>query len=225
MSLIHSINDLDKSLLLRLNSFHSPFFDGVMYLITNPKSWLPFVIVLLFAVFKRPWREWLFLVLAIVAVVILCDQGANVVKNFVERLRPSRDPSLMYDVHIVNGYRGGKFGFFSAHAANTFGLATLISLVFRKRIISVTLFIWAALLSYSRIYIGVHFPFDILAGMAWGILAGTLVYRGLLKIYISRYASSESLNFQIPVYLPLVLFSAVLFLILIAASVLPVIMS
>jgi undecaprenyl-diphosphatase len=110
-------------------------------------------------------------------VITLADQiSSGICKPFFARFRPTQDPDLMYMIDIVNGYRGGRFGFTSSHAANTFAVAVFVSLLMRSWSLSITMILWAALNAYSRIYLGVHYPGDILFGTLTGIGVGVLVY-------------------------------------------------
>ena len=172
--MIDKLLTLDRSLFLGLNGLHTAWLDPVMYWLSDPLVWLPFFLVLLYLVIRTfKWKT--ITILAAVAVMItVSDQMSNLVKQDVKRLRPSNDPSLAASVHIVNGYRGGDLGYYSAHASNTFALATFLFLLFRKKyhFLYLLLFGWAALMTYTRIYLGVHFPFDILSGMIAGVFFG-----------------------------------------------------
>ncbi len=179
--MLETLNQLDQELLLYLNSLHSSFFDSFMYLISGKLVWALFYLSIIVQIYRTyGWRNCLYLVLAIVLVIICCDQMASgILKPTFQRFRPSRSPELSDLVHIVNGYRGGKYGFASSHAANVFGLATFCSLLFRKRYLSIFLFSWAVLVSYSRIYLGVHYPGDIIVGMFIGLSFGYAIYKAL----------------------------------------------
>jgi undecaprenyl-diphosphatase len=124
-------------------------------------------------------RRHALLVLAMLALaIILADQiSSGLIKNLVERLRPTHDPDLASTVHIINGYRGGLYGFVSSHAANSFAAVTLLSLVMRHRAVTISLLIWSLLQCYSRMYLGVHYPGDILGGIVVGVLVGWFVWR------------------------------------------------
>lgn len=166
----------DQNLLVNLNAHHSPFFDGLMWLATDEISWLAFFAFLLYAIYKNKPREFFLILIAISLTVLVCDQVSGLFKDWIARPRPSREPDIMSQLHIVNDYRGGKFGFFSSHAANTFGIAVLVSLIMRNKMLSLVLFLWAAFESYTRIYLGVHYPLDIITGIVFGSMVGYGIY-------------------------------------------------
>lgn len=167
----------DKDLLLTLNGFHTDFWDGFMWMATDEISWMAFFAVLLYTVYKNKGKEVLLFILSITLTILICDQVSGLFKDFFARPRPSRELSIMDQVHIVNGYRGGRFGFFSSHAANTFGIAVLVSFLMRHWLLTLVMISWALIESYSRIYLGVHYPLDVLTGIVFGALTGYGVYR------------------------------------------------
>lgn len=168
---------LDKEITLWLNSFNCSFADVFFHLATGIAMWIPLYVMLLWLIFKRQGAQGLVTVLFIGLVVLLADQiSSSIIKPIFERYRPSHDPVLQYMVHIVNGYRGGLYGFCSSHAANSFGIATFLALVMRKPILNFSLFIWALISCYSRIYLGVHFLGDIICGALLGMIVARLVY-------------------------------------------------
>lgn len=178
---------LDQRLLLALNGSDSIFWDNVMCTITRTTTWIPLALVLLYVVARNVnMRQMLVFVLMVAILVLITDRvSSGVVKPLVHRFRPTHEPVLDGLVDVCRGYRGGLYGFFSSHAANTFGLCTFVSLVLRHWRSTVALVSWAALSSYSRIYLGVHYPGDILCGMLFGIAVGWglfLLYRYLLTL-------------------------------------------
>lgn len=170
---------LDTDFFLLLNGIHHPCMDAVMVFISGKITWLPlYLLVLLLLIKKFGWKA-VYFVLAVFAVIALTDLvSVHFFKNVFMRLRPCHEPALAELVHTVNGKCGGSYGFISSHAANTFGFATYFLMVFRKKMtwLGPLLMVWAAIVSYSRIYLGVHYPGDILCGAVLGILVGLLVW-------------------------------------------------
>lgn len=168
---------LDQQVFLFLNSLNSPFWDKVMYTISLILVWVPLYLAILIYLGFRYKKKLLVILLFIILAVTLTDQTALLFKNTVERLRPCHEPSLEGLVHLVKGRCGGKYGFVSSHAANAFNVA-LISLMFiRRRWYSISIIIWAAVVGYSRIYLGVHYPGDVLCGSILGAFIGWGIYR------------------------------------------------
>ena len=174
------IVSIDKQLLIFLNHTNSPFFDYFFWFFTSIPIWIPLYVTIAYVILKQNIRVGLVLVLAIVLTFILTDQiSSSIFKNLFERLRPSHEPTLDGLVRIFSNYRGGPFGFVSGHAANSFGLATIVSLIIRNKWLTISLLLWAAINSYSRVYFGVHYPGDVLAGGALGVIVAYLIFWGL----------------------------------------------
>lgn len=169
----------DKQLLLALNGSESLFLDGLMMTLTKTATWIPLYISLFYLVLKN--NESVQHILLIVGCAGLCVLFAGtvddaIVKPLVGRWRPTHDPQIGLLVDVVNGYRGGSYGFFSAHAANTFSVAVFFCLLVRSKILSVALVSWSLVNCWTRIYLGVHYPGDILFGLLWGGVVGCAVY-------------------------------------------------
>ena len=175
--MIEYLNDIDADALLAVNGLHDLFQDAFWWMVTAKWSSLLLVLALLWILLHQNRRHALLVLAMLVLAVLVADQvSSGLIKHLVERLRPTHDPSLESMVHVINGYRGGLYGFVSSHAANFFAVSTLLCFVMRHRWVTLSLFTWALLQCYSRMYLGVHYPGDILGGIIVGMLAGWLVW-------------------------------------------------
>lgn len=176
---LQEIIDIDKYLLLALNGSDSLFWDGCMTVYTTVLVWIPLIIMLLYVLMKNNnMKTFFILVMMFLLVFTITNTMTSLIfKPLLERFRPSLDPEIMYLVDVVNGYRESSYSFMSGHAANSFGLATFAFLLIRNRAFTISIIIWGIVNCYSRIYLGVHYPGDIIAGIIVGVLAGILVYR------------------------------------------------
>ncbi len=173
------IIDFDKYLLLSLNGSDSLFWDGCMTVYTTVSVWVPLIIMLMYVLLKNNnMKTFTILVAMFLTVFLITNTLTGVVfKPLLERFRPSLDPELMYIVDVVNGYRETSYSFMSGHAANSFGLLTFALLLIRNRTFTISIIIWGLINCYSRIYLGVHYPGDIVAGIVLGVIVGALVYK------------------------------------------------
>ncbi|MCL1938280.1 MAG: phosphatase PAP2 family protein [Candidatus Azobacteroides sp.] len=168
----------EKNIFRLLNGSESTFWDNFFWLYSSKWIWVPFYLCL-FIVFayKKKGMEIALIFLSVAVVILLCDQIASgFFKPVFHRFRPSHHPDFQDQVAIVRGYRGGRYGFISSHAANAFGFATFLALVFRNRLFTFVMLLHALLTGYSRIYLGVHFISDIVAGSLLGIAIGYAIY-------------------------------------------------
>ncbi|RKE03580.1 phosphatase PAP2 family protein [Marinifilum flexuosum] len=169
---------LDKELFMWFNSHNTPFWDVVMMFFTRKEFWIPLYLLLLYQIYKVKGKEAIYWILGAFLLIFLCDQiSTQLFKNVFERFRPSHDPSLKGVVNLVSGYTGGRYGFVSSHATNSFGFALFTSLLFRNKLYTFFIFSWSLLVVYTRVYLGVHFPGDIIGGMILGLIIGYGVYR------------------------------------------------
>lgn len=173
------MNAIDQAITLFLNGSDLLYADHLAQIATNTVTWLPMAAVLLYVLIRHNNAVSLFTtLLAIALCVILADQMASAVcKPLFERYRPARDPMIMYLVDVVDGRRGGQYGFFSSHAANTVAVATFLSLLFRHRLLAWWLGSWAAINCWTRVYLGMHYVGDILVGCLWGGFVGWGIYK------------------------------------------------
>ncbi|RMG18469.1 MAG: phosphatase PAP2 family protein [Bacteroidetes bacterium] len=170
----------DIALFQLINGWHSPFWDEVMWWVSAKSSWIPVYALLLYAIYRRyGWRGSLLCIGCVVLLITLSDQTASgLLKPWIGRYRPCRpEAGLDFYVHLVHGKCGGAYSFVSSHAANFFALATFLSFLFRQRYLRLLFFFAAALVAYSRVYLGVHYPGDVLGGALVGIAAGLVVGR------------------------------------------------
>jgi len=173
--MLEFLNTIDTTLFLFFNGIHNPFFDHVMAFITKKETWYPLYVILIgFIIYKYKKRS-LVIIPAIILLIVLADQiSVKLFKEVFHRLRPSRVENLKPFIHLV-GRKGGKYGFVSSHAANSFAAATFLAFLFRNKIFTWSILSWAAVVSYSRIYVGVHYPGDVFCGALLGISIGYLI--------------------------------------------------
>lgn len=176
---IQAILDFDKDLLLWFNGSESVFMDNLMLVMTSGLTWIPLYLSLLYVVVKN--NETMVQIFIVIGCTLLCVCLADgmsdlIVKPLVKRPRPSNDPIIKYTVSVVDNMRGSGFSFFSAHASNTFAIALFFTMLIRNKILSFTLLMWSLLNCYTRMYLGLHYPIDILVGLAWGTVSAIVSY-------------------------------------------------
>lgn len=186
--MIDSLKLLDRHLLLKINSLHTPLMDTFMWHVSE--SWHTYFLVatIAYAVYRKSTpRRMLEFLLGCAIVVACADLSTNVIKHSVKRYRPSHNLEIKSEIHSVRDYKGGEYGFYSSHSANTFGLVTFIFFFINwiQRRYKLLLFFYPALVAYSRMYLGVHYPSDVFTGMLCGIFFGTLIYK-LMNSYFFK---------------------------------------
>ncbi|MBN1819932.1 MAG: phosphatase PAP2 family protein [Prolixibacteraceae bacterium] len=181
MEWLNGIINIDKELFLFLNGFYNDFRDTFYFFVTRKESWLPLYLIVVFYLFKTYRNKGFIILIFLLIGVVLSDQLSGIIKEIVQRWRPVYEPDIQ---HMVHNYfrKGGFYGFFSSHASNTFFMVAFTSWFFKNRIYKYSLILWALLVCYSRIYLGQHYPLDIIAGMIFGIFLGWLFYRIVMFI-------------------------------------------
>ena len=187
--LLSMLKAMDTMVFLTVNSHHNAYFDSVMWLVSGKLIWVPMYVSLFFVLLKNYSYKVVFAILLAIGVVILFTDSftAQVIRPWVCRLRPSNlDNPMSSMVHIVDGYRGGTYGFPSNHASNTWGLAFFITFLFRRYKLTFFFFLWALLVCYSRMYLGVHYFGDLLIGGLLALAGASTVF------YVFRKVSGDT---------------------------------
>lgn len=188
--MLEQLIHIDTEILLAINGWHAPWADRLMWIISAKATWIPLYALLIGLLawrYRKPASrsmKWLqkvpvcvVLIVVIAAAIGLADFIASgILKEWVARPRPTRVPELEGVLHLVNGYKSGRYGFVSSHAANTMACALLFSLIWRNKIATIGLMLWVAMNCYSRMYLGVHYPTDILGGLIVGSLVAVAAY-------------------------------------------------
>jgi len=175
--MLDKILSLDQKAFVFLNGLGSETYDGLWLIITKQTSWIPLFALLIYIIFKKiGTKQALFLMLFVAILVVLTDQTANLFKNGFQRLRPCNNPEISSFIRIVQSRT--SFSFFSGHAANSMGVVTFLYLIFRKDFNYFwLLFLWPLIFAYSRIYLGLHYPLDIICGYLCGAIFGFLMFK------------------------------------------------
>lgn len=176
--MIDFLTNIDTELFLFLNGLHIYWLDPVMTFISGEITWAPFYIILLYLVIKKYKKQSIIIIIGIILLVLCSDQvSSSIFKPIFERPRPCHNETIKDLVYLPNGHCGGAYGFISSHACNTFALAAYLTLLLRKHYskIAWVMFTWATLVAYSRIYMGVHYPGDVIVGAAVGALIGLVL--------------------------------------------------
>ncbi len=185
-----TLKQFDRILLLKINALHSIMFDDVMFYISQIWVFAPlFAYCIYLIITKLKVKKSTIIFLFFVLLIVLCDQSSNQVKHAIKRYRPTHNIEIMHQLHTVNTYVGGQYGFFSGHATNAFGVAMFLFLIFNKqhKLFRYGLFACAAIISYSRIYLGVHYPSDIFVGMLAGLFLGFVIFKTANYLFQKKF--------------------------------------
>ena len=202
---MQEIIQFDKQLLLMLNGSESVYLDGVVLTLTKAATWIPLYVSLFYMLVvlcRRKWRNVLLILAGAGLCVLLAGTiDDSIVKPLVARWRPTHDPQIGHLVDVVNGYRGGKYGFFSAHASNTFSIALYFCLLVRHRWLQAGLVSYSLVNCWTRLYLGVHYPGDIFVGLLWGTIVAVSVY-SLVRYLNKRLTPTDTTDSSPRVELP-----------------------
>ena len=179
--MLEQLQELDRNLFVYLNGLGNPVFDGFWLAVTKQLHWAPVFLGIFYLIFKKKgWKHGLMILLFIALLVLVGDQFTNLIKNIVQRIRPCNNPDLVGTIRILHSTP--TFSFFSGHATNSMATTLFVYLILRKHFKYVfLLFLWPMIFAYSRIYIGVHYPGDILTGYTVGATLGFIFYKVYLK--------------------------------------------
>ncbi len=187
--MFESLKSYDREVFLWLNGHNTPVLDSFMFYVSAIWVFFPLYMYWIYLVIKHTDLKKSLILLGFLGLLVVCtDQTSNQVKHAVKRYRPTHNLEIKDKVHTVNDYRGGQYGFFSGHSTNMFGIATLLYLLFSKRSMAlrISFFLFAMLVAYSRIYLGVHYPLDILVGFFVGVFWGIIIYK-LMQFTFKKY--------------------------------------
>lgn len=183
--MIETLRQIDQQVTIWLNQQHSPFFDDLMFWISDKYIWLPFYAFLVVLIILKLKKHSITALVGIAILITLSDQlSVHLFKEVFERFRPCRPNSPIHEmIHIVRNHCGGQYGFISSHATNTFAVALFLSGIIGKyfKYFSPLILLWAAIVSYSRVYLGVHYLGDIIGGAIFGSILGSLLTYGYFK--------------------------------------------
>lgn len=188
--MLETIKNIDTQLLLFFNHLNNSVFDFIFYWLSDKLIWIPFYALLAWFVIRKYKSSFFWVFIFVALAITISDQLASgLIKPMVMRLRPCHEPSIMDQVHLVNGYCGGKYGFISSHAANTFALVAFLGRLIPDSFkgFAAILWIWAVMVSFSRVYLGVHYPADVFVAAVLGVTIGVTMAKLCVSV-IKKYS-------------------------------------
>lgn len=201
INLLNKLIQWDTNVSLAINGLHSEYWDTFMWLVSDKIVWVPLYLSILYIIFKDYNWKIILACLVTLSIILLVTDGvcAHIIRPIVGRMRPSNlDNPISGMVHIVDGHRGGRFGFPSAHSSNTWGLTFFVCYLFRRHWLSIFMAAWACLVCYSRMYLGVHYLGDTIAGMLLAFISSSVLYYVFMKV--SGHKVKKKLKYP---YLPI----------------------
>ena len=195
--MLENILPYERKLFFLINGSHSDFIDSFMWLYSGYWIWiLPILFLIAALVYKKKKEEWIPAIATILILFFVCNVFSGLIcKPLFTRFRPTHHPDFMEQVRTLYEYRGRLYGFISGHSTSSFGFVTLTALMFRNRNYTFMITIWGLLMVYSRVYLGVHFISDIVAGTLSGIIIGLIVFH-----FYKKYITNHSKEKYKPVY-------------------------
>lgn len=186
--MLSTLESIDCELFIYLNGLHNSFFDILMFYASEKAFWIPFYLLIIVLLVRKFGIKALYIILPITLVILGTDQVSVFIKNEVARYRPCHNYELMQLVHKVDDHCGGKFGFISSHSSNAFGLFAYLTFMLNSnfRILKCVLFFWAVLLAYSRVYLGVHYPADVIGGAIVGVVISFIIVK-VIEYFYKKY--------------------------------------
>lgn len=185
--MFENLEQIDQRLLIFFNGIHSPWADPVMWWISNKYIWIPMYLLIVYFIFKKYGLRAILFLIGIILCFAVGDLLSEFIKHTVHRFRPTYNAVVKTQIHTVYGYVGGMYGYVSSHATNTLGFAMITSLILKNRHYSIFIFSWSLLVCYSRMYLGVHYPFDLFSGALLGCTVAFSLYQ-LISFFERKYS-------------------------------------
>ena len=192
--MLETLENIDKFLFLLVNNARTSFLDAIIPYVTQFPYWTPFFALIIYFLYKQFQKKIILVVACFAVLIAISDPTANLIKKSVKRYRPTHNTEIATQVKTIDDYKGGQYGFVSSHAANSFGIAFLLLFLLKPNypLLKISVFMWALFISYTRIYLGVHYPADIIGGAIVGAFAAFITYR--LFLFLEKKFYIEPIN-------------------------------